>query len=231
MINAPTNDQGLPIRPDSKNCEFYMNTGRCKFGITCKYNHPADRPEQKAPVDPNLKLNEKGYPSRPGEQQCEFYLKTGDCKYGTECRFDHPFNVSPDPTIGVPKPDQVNSKGYPIRYGEQPCTFYMKSGECKFGPTCRFNHPEKTMTGEAYVNSLGYPMRPGQPQCTYYVKTGECKFGATCKWDHPEMSAQQIRSLKMQASNMQQQQQSQTFESDTANGTTSSGKASKWDQK
>eukprot|EP00471_Norrisiella_sphaerica_P004966 CAMPEP_0184484076 /NCGR_PEP_ID=MMETSP0113_2-20130426/5780_1 /TAXON_ID=91329 /ORGANISM="Norrisiella sphaerica, Strain BC52" /LENGTH=87 /DNA_ID=CAMNT_0026864861 /DNA_START=812 /DNA_END=1075 /DNA_ORIENTATION=+ len=87
------------------------------------------------------------------------------------------------------------------------------------------------MTGEAYVNSLGYPMRPGQPQCTYYVKTGECKFGATCKWDHPEMSAQQIRSLKMQASNMQQQQQSQTFESDTANGTTSSGKASKWDQK
>ena len=30
---------------------------------------------------------------------------------------------------------------YPIRPGEPDCAFYLKCGSCKFGETCKFNHP------------------------------------------------------------------------------------------
>ena len=32
---------------------------------------------------------------------------------------------------------------YPLKEGQPDCDFYMRKGECKFGPTCKFNHPEK----------------------------------------------------------------------------------------
>ena len=30
---------------------------------------------------------------------------------------------------------------YPVRPDAQDCTFYMKTGTCKFGSNCKFNHP------------------------------------------------------------------------------------------
>ena len=30
----------FPIRPGQPNCNFYMRTGSCAFGPTCKFNHP-----------------------------------------------------------------------------------------------------------------------------------------------------------------------------------------------
>ena len=32
--------QVFPSRPGREPCEFYMKTGRCKFGATCKFDHP-----------------------------------------------------------------------------------------------------------------------------------------------------------------------------------------------
>ena len=29
-----------PIRPGQPDCAFFMKTGVCKFGETCKFNHP-----------------------------------------------------------------------------------------------------------------------------------------------------------------------------------------------
>ena len=34
--------QVFPQRPGRELCEFYMKTGRCKFGATCKFHHPSD---------------------------------------------------------------------------------------------------------------------------------------------------------------------------------------------
>lgn len=42
------------------------------------------------------------------------------------------------PTQGAP----INSKGYPIRQDQPDCAFYVRTTVCKFGATCRFNHPE-----------------------------------------------------------------------------------------
>ena len=35
-------EHGFPERPGQPECQYYMRTGDCKFGGTCKYNHPRD---------------------------------------------------------------------------------------------------------------------------------------------------------------------------------------------
>ena len=30
---------------------------------------------------------------------------------------------------------------HPSRPGEAPCSFFIKTGSCKFGATCKFDHP------------------------------------------------------------------------------------------
>ncbi|KAF1878336.1 hypothetical protein Lal_00047003 [Lupinus albus] len=103
---------------------------------------------------------------------------------------------------------------YPERPGEPDCSYYIRTGLCRFGATCRFNHPPnrklyylKTGTckfgatckfhhpreqagsaGRVALNTLGYPLRPNEPECTYYLRTGQCKFGNTCKFHHPQPS-------------------------------------------
>ena len=32
---------------------------------------------------------------------------------------------------------------YPLRPYAQDCLFYIRTGSCKFGPNCKFNHPLK----------------------------------------------------------------------------------------
>ncbi|KAK9052944.1 hypothetical protein SSX86_029574 [Deinandra increscens subsp. villosa] len=75
----------------------------------------------------------------------------------------------------------------PERPGEPECQHYLKTGECKFGPWCRYHHPpELTVLNSNYVLSpMGLPLRPGAPICTHYSQKGMCKFGPSCKFDHP----------------------------------------------
>mmetsp|Transcript_89445 Transcript_89445/g.251918 ORF Transcript_89445/g.251918 Transcript_89445/m.251918 type:complete len:444 (+) Transcript_89445:84-1415(+) len=74
----------------------------------------------------------------------------------------------------------LNSKKLPLRPGVPACSYFMRKGECKYGRTCKWDHPEVT------VNTKGYPMRPGETPCAFYLRTGICKFSSTCKFDHPE---------------------------------------------
>lgn len=32
-----------PVRPDAEDCSFYIRTGNCKYGSSCKFNHPVRR--------------------------------------------------------------------------------------------------------------------------------------------------------------------------------------------
>lgn len=51
--------------------------------------------------------------------------------------------VDPDP--GTPnKGEKEPEKEVPTQFHKRPdCAFYMKTGKCKFGPSCKFNHPAK----------------------------------------------------------------------------------------
>ncbi|KAF6135221.1 hypothetical protein GIB67_035292 [Kingdonia uniflora] len=198
------NSKGLPIRPGEVDCPFYIRTGSCKYGATCRYNHP-DRyainppvaatlghPIMNSPaasmnmgvmnpaaavlpaIDPRLAQTSLGlgstiYPQRPGQMECDvripvlsflaltaiyyitelsyeiFYMKTGECKFGERCKFHHPFDRSaPAPSIATPAIQQsvkLTLAGLPRREGAIICAYYMKTGACKYGIQCRFDHP------------------------------------------------------------------------------------------
>ncbi|XP_043723047.1 zinc finger CCCH domain-containing protein 32-like isoform X2 [Telopea speciosissima] len=98
----------------------------------------------------------------------------------------------PGPYQTLPSPAGPSSNGqkeliYPERHGQPECQYYMKTGECKFGSSCRYHHPRKWITPRTncVLSTIGLPLRPGAPPCTFYAQNGVCKFGPTCKFDHP----------------------------------------------
>jgi len=143
----PQHSLGAPIppqRPGEPECTFYIKTGECKFGPSCKFHHPLNRP------DPSVKLTLAGLPRREGETICPFYLKTGICKYGVNCKFDHPPPGELD-TARAQQPVKLTLAGFPRREGEATCPFYMKTGTCKYGATCKYDHPPP---GEAVAKAV-----------------------------------------------------------------------------
>ncbi|CAM6051845.1 unnamed protein product [Sphagnum compactum] len=186
-------------------------------------------------------LNSKGLPIRPGEIDCVYYCKTGSCKYGASCRFNHPeanlagkvlypaavimySEVKQNSTFDVcgcahmqgqesayaPGTSAVGP--YPQRPSEPDCSFFMKTGECSFGPTCRFNHPpnrvpsvisrpSSIVAAAVKLSLAGLPRRESGTPCAYYMKTGACKFGPTCKFDHPtpgEVAAKALEAARVE---------------------------------
>ncbi|KAJ9562525.1 hypothetical protein OSB04_007685 [Centaurea solstitialis] len=119
-----------PIRPHSKDCAFFIRTGKCKFGTTCIFNHPV-LPENSVDLE---KGNGNGVKNRC-PIPCKFYL-AGICKYGDSCRFNHSISEA-EKALGL-----LNVFGFPKRLGKKNCAFYIRTGMCGYGKSCRFHHPD-----------------------------------------------------------------------------------------
>jgi len=83
-----------------------------------------------------------------------------------------------------------NSSGhhqYPVRPEAEDCAFYMKTGTCKFGANCKFNHPlrrkNQTVKEKAKEREEATE-KPSLIECKYYLKTGGCKYGVACRFNH-----------------------------------------------
>lgn len=130
------------------------------------------------------------FPERPGQPDCSFYVRTGTCDYGMSCRFNHPPNRRQTGGPSQRSTSSVSRGGeFPERPGQQDCQFFLKTGTCKFGSTCKFNHPRDKAGSAgrtAMLNIAGLPVRPGEKECAYFMRTGNCKYGATCKFHHPQ---------------------------------------------
>ncbi|KAI4323315.1 hypothetical protein L6164_022930 [Bauhinia variegata] len=129
-----------PQRPGEKDCAYYMQTRTCKFGDSCKFDHPIWVPEGGIP---NWKevlpvVTSDSLPERPGEPDCPFFLKTQRCKFGSRCKFNHP----KDNFASVGSSESGDVSALPERPSEPPCAFFMKTGICKFGSVCKFHHPK-----------------------------------------------------------------------------------------
>ncbi|KAI3785827.1 hypothetical protein L1987_44953 [Smallanthus sonchifolius] len=76
---------------------------------------------------------------------------------------------------------------YPERPGQPDCSYFMKTGDCKYRASCKFHHPKSciTRTTPSVLSDKGLPLRPDQNICTYYSWYGICKYGPACKYDHP----------------------------------------------
>ncbi|KAG8658810.1 zinc finger CCCH domain-containing protein 34 isoform X1 [Manihot esculenta] len=86
-----------------------------------------------------------------------------------------------------PSSSSQKEHSFPERPGQPECQYYMKTGDCKFGSSCRYHHPPELIAPKTTVllSPIGLPMRPGAPTCTHYTQRGQCKFGPACKFDHP----------------------------------------------
>eukprot|EP00250_Pteridium_aquilinum_P000427 c10469_g1_i1 orf=348-1457(-) len=207
---------GLPMRPGEKECAFYLRTGSCKFGVACKFNHPEPSGvgvTRSATYPNSASLSPASVPSWPiarpvyfpgsglpgpspympvyasSPQSIPFNggwnsyqsmgtpLSNGDHRVffngaqqhvGIRPGFDGSLNCSPRP--------------------EQPeCQYYVQTGHCKFGASCKYQHPKSMAISlvPASLSPMGLPLRPGQPLCTFYLRNGICKFGPVCRFDHP----------------------------------------------
>ncbi|KAB2040137.1 hypothetical protein ERO13_D02G052900v2 [Gossypium hirsutum] len=67
------------------------------------------------------------------------------------------------------------------------CQYYLKTGDCKFGSSCKYHHPLEVVApkSDVILSTLGLPLRPGAPPCSHYSQHAVCKFGPACKFDHP----------------------------------------------
>lgn len=75
---------------------------------------------------------------------------------------------------------EISSGPYPERPGVADCSFYIRTGSCKFGMNCHFNHPPN----RKQASQTGDPSnKVGQSECQFYLK-GTCKYGAMCKYGH-----------------------------------------------
>ncbi|XP_040362440.1 zinc finger CCCH domain-containing protein 37 isoform X1 [Rosa chinensis] len=97
----------------------------------------------------------KELPVRPGEADCPFYLKTGRWERALlfvlsaldrlSVKFHHPID-RPAVALSTTKPSQQENvkltlAGLPRREGAVICVCCPKTGTCKYGATCRFDHP------------------------------------------------------------------------------------------
>ncbi|AQK96642.1 Zinc finger CCCH domain-containing protein 37 [Zea mays] len=230
MAKRPRLESSLPIypqRPGQKDCAFYMSTGTCKYGETCKFDHPQRVPEGGVPnwkelcllscnaltdsLSGFLKLLlqapnvEDSYPERPGEPDCP-YLLNNRCKFKSKCKFNHPKDMVNALGTGTNNESLIaDSAVLPVRPSEPICVFYAKTGKCKFGAICKFNHPKDIKTSPLIAketiytattdaadapteacNAKGLPIRQGEVDCSFYMKTGSCKYGSICRFNHPD---------------------------------------------
>jgi serine/threonine-protein kinase/endoribonuclease IRE1 len=60
--------------------------------------------------------------------------------------------------------ETLTTPAYPSRPGKQHCDFFIKTGHCRFGGECVFDHPPKY---GVQLTEAGLPFRPGQPVCDF----------------------------------------------------------------
>ncbi|KAI3828070.1 hypothetical protein L1987_02166 [Smallanthus sonchifolius] len=195
---------GLPMRQEEKACPHYIRTGSCKFGVSCKFHHPQPSVDgggvpYASTLVPSSGISAWSLPRPTYVSDPQTYLPIllppSQGIGPTQGWSTYMGNLSPVTSAsffgGSGSIDQTyalaSASNLPERPGEPECRYFMNTGDCKYGPDCKYHHPkEKTAQMAANpLGPLGLPLRPGHAVCSYYSLYGICKFGPTCKYDHP----------------------------------------------
>lgn len=179
-----------PVREGEPDCSYYIRTGLCRFGATCRFNHP---PNRKLAIATARMRGE--YPERIGQPECQYYLKTGTCKFGGTCKFHHPRDKA-----GIAGRVTLNVMGYPLRPNEAECAYYLRTGQCKFGSTCKFHHPQPSNMMVSFRSSPVYPhvqspTNPGQQSYQGGIANwplSRASFVTSPRWQAPSSYAPMI---------------------------------------
>ncbi|XP_022737036.1 LOW QUALITY PROTEIN: zinc finger CCCH domain-containing protein 67-like [Durio zibethinus] len=95
-------------------------------------------------------------------------------------------NPSTEATVYTHHQPQMVVDEFPVRPGQPECSYFMKTGDCKFKSNCKYHHPKDRVAKSApcAFSDKGLPLRPDQSICSHYSRYGICKFGPACKFDH-----------------------------------------------
>lgn len=68
----------------------------------------------------------------------------------------------PLPSSAGPSSSSQKEHMFPERAGQPECQYYMKTGECKFGSSCRYHHPAEWSPPKTSfaLSPMGLPLRP-----------------------------------------------------------------------
>ncbi|KAI8543869.1 hypothetical protein RHMOL_Rhmol08G0252500 [Rhododendron molle] len=117
--------------------------------------------------------------------------------------YQAPAHPGPERRLAVPPAFAVNNSAemnvythhnfpmldneFPERPGQPECTYFLKTGDCKYRSACKFHHPKYRIqkTATFAMSDKGLPLRPEENVCSHYYHYGICKFGPGCKYDHP----------------------------------------------
>ncbi|WOG89190.1 hypothetical protein DCAR_0208426 [Daucus carota subsp. sativus] len=203
---------GLPMRVGERECPYYMKTSSCKYGPSCRFNHPdptvvgGGDPVSQGSMKDSIPgwssartLNENApyipvmYPPSPtaapngkwNEYQAPVYPPP-EGNLPTPPAFAlRPMNIpATDANFYAYPRQQLIVDEFPERPGQPECSFYLKTGDCKYRSTCKFHHP-KTRKPTFTLSDRGLPLRPDQGICSHYSRYGICKYGPACRYDHP----------------------------------------------
>ncbi|XP_074326374.1 uncharacterized protein LOC141664343 isoform X2 [Apium graveolens] len=109
-----------------------------------------------------------------------------------------PMNMpASDPNFYPYPRQQLIVDEFPERPGQPECSFYLKTGDCKYRATCKFHHP-KTRKTTFTLSDRGLPLRPDQSICSHFSRYGICKYGPACKYDHSESNVTSAESDQRQ---------------------------------
>lgn len=184
-----------PQRPDEPDCAYYLKTGSCRFGSSCKFNHPARRERNKVKAKKPSEANQVVKEEQKEPLQTENKIEKKEKEASSERLGQTEFEIGGSPSK---KADQTECKAakekgkdaISERGGQMECKYYSMPGGCKFGKDCKYVHRRgKVENNSVELNFLGLPIRPGERECPYYMRTGSCKFATNCKYHHPDPTA------------------------------------------
>ncbi|RVX20795.1 Zinc finger CCCH domain-containing protein 32 [Vitis vinifera] len=213
-----------PERIGEPACQFYLKTGTCKFGASCRFHHPRNGGGSMSHVS----LNIYGYPLRLVgicwhiiASICTYILSDGAisfCSYtytiwgtSTSWRVPRPPVLPgsyvqgpygpvlfPPGVVPIPGWSPYSTPVSPVLSpGAQPTVGAGSVyGVTQLPSTHTLAGPYASLPSSAGPSSSNqkeqvFPERPGQQECQYYLRTGDCKFGSSCRYHHPRSGLSQ----------------------------------------
>lgn len=84
-------------------------------------------------------------------------------------------NPAVDTNVYLHHQKQMSVEEFPERPGEPECSYFLKTGDCKFKSNCKFHHPKNRISRlpPCNLSDKGLPLRPVR---FYIYKAGKIVF-------------------------------------------------------
>ncbi|KDQ53395.1 hypothetical protein JAAARDRAFT_434453 [Jaapia argillacea MUCL 33604] len=215
----------LHISGTTVGSDLKTSTQEILFGLAIE-SDPEPQPVQSPTNSPPPTYQPHPTPTKP----CKYFSKTGSCRDDTACRFLHlsgtavgsDLKTPPHETLfGLaiksdpePQPVQSPTNSPPPTYQPhptptKPCTYFAKTGSCRYDTACRFSHLSWTSVGSdlktRHQNTPSGIVLVSDPEpqppttllpptyhphptptkpCKCFSKTGNCKYRMACRFLH-----------------------------------------------